>query len=595
MSDEVYGSERKKMNIVKIRKYEDCDAEFVYQAKRILYKKYVEECWGTWKEDEQEKRFQDFISKVKNDTWIIQLDSRDIGFYNGCNLEDGSYEIGNICILPEYQGKGIGTQVLKDILQEHKQQDVHIQCFKKNPVAKLYERLGFVLEGESEFHYKLIKRKDECRKSKLRNSFLAIILIMCTLVTPFTSYAEQKSDISDSIYEYRKEEQKTLDNIPEIGCKAAYVANPETGKVIYEKNAHEAMYPASTTKILTALVVLENCELTDKAVVSKHALELVPSDYTNAKLKVGEEHDIKTLLYALMLPSANEAANVLAEHVSGSVEAFVELCNKRAKELGCENLHFVNTNGMHDKNHYCTAYDLYLIAKECQKYEAFNEIVKTKSFTVPATNIYPKNDRKFENTNELLLPGKYYYSYCTGIKTGHTNDAGECLVASSSKDNLNLISVVLGGKKKNSKGLNERFYDTKQLLDFVYANYSTKEIVEKGHSVATIDVDKGTKETASLDLVVDTSISTIVPNDIDKNNISSSVSINENIVAPISQNQVLGQITYYADGLEYKVNLVASHQVDKIPYEKYNLIAACAISIVIIVITKLFMRGKKKK
>ena len=126
MSDEVSGSERKKMNIVKIRKYEDCDAEFVYQAKRILYKKYVEECWGTWKEDEQEKRFQDFISKVKNDTWIIQLDSKDIGFYNGCNLEDGSYEIGNICILPEYQGKGIGTHVLKDILQEHKQQGCYI-------------------------------------------------------------------------------------------------------------------------------------------------------------------------------------------------------------------------------------------------------------------------------------------------------------------------------------------------------------------------------------------------------------------------------------------------------------------------------------
>lgn len=220
-----------------------------------------------------------------------------------------------------------------------------------------------------------------------------------------------------------------------ICCKAAYVAEPNTGKVIYEKNAHEALYPASTTKILTALVTMENCRMTDTAVVSQHALDLVPSGYSNAKLQAGEEFTIRDLLYALLIPSANEAANVLAEHVSGSIEDFAALCNKRAKELGCETLHFVNPNGMHNEDHYCSAYDLYLIAKECRKNEIFNEIVKTKTYSLPSTKVYP-GTRTLKTTNEMLLPGTYYYSYCTGIKTGHTTPAGECLVASSEYNNI---------------------------------------------------------------------------------------------------------------------------------------------------------------
>jgi len=443
-----------------------------------------------------------------------------------------------------------------------------------------------------------MKEKNIAMKIKC---FLNIIIILVLLV-PITSYAEpdygtenNSINVQNLTFEYKQEEQKVLENIPEIGCKAAYVAEPSTGKVIYEKNAHEAMYPASTTKILTALVVLEKCQLTDKAVVSKRALDLVPSDYTNAKLRVGEEVDIKTLLCALLIPSANESANVLAEHVSGSVEAFVELCNNRAKELGCENLHFVNANGMHDENHYCSAYDLYLIAKECQKYDVFNEIVKTKKFTVPASDIYPKNDRTFENTNELLLSGKYYYSYCTGIKTGHTSQAGECLVASSSNNNLNLISVVLGGKEKNSKGLNERFYDTKKLLDFVYENYTINQIAERGKVVATINVENATQETASLDIITDGDIFTIVPNDINKDNITSSIELNENIVAPIEQNQVLGEITYYADGLIYKANIVASHPVEKIPFGKNDVIISAVFILLLIIFVKILIKGKKKK
>lgn len=131
--------------------------DFIYQVKKNAYKDYVEECWGSWVELEQQKYFENFINQVKDDTYIIQLNGKDIGFYNGLTLDDGSYEIGNICIIPDYQGKGIGTKVLKDIMELHKEQDLHIQYFKQNPVGSLYERLGFIPNGETDYHYQMIK------------------------------------------------------------------------------------------------------------------------------------------------------------------------------------------------------------------------------------------------------------------------------------------------------------------------------------------------------------------------------------------------------------------------------------------------------
>lgn len=138
--------------------------EFIYQTKKNAYKQYVEANWGTWNEDDQRRYYEHFIDAVADDAWIIQMNGKDIGFYNGLTLEDGSYEIGNICIIPEYQGKGIGTQVLKDIMELHKGQDLHIQYFKQNPVGKLYERLGFQPNGETEYHYQMFKPKEEVLK-----------------------------------------------------------------------------------------------------------------------------------------------------------------------------------------------------------------------------------------------------------------------------------------------------------------------------------------------------------------------------------------------------------------------------------------------
>ena len=147
------------MEKVVLEPYTEEYYEFVYEIKKNAYIKYVEECWGKWDEEAQREYYKKFIATYKDNAYIIKLDGRAIGFYNDETLEDGSYEIGNICIMPEYQKKGIGTNILKRKLEEHKNKDIKIQYFKTNPVGNLYERLGFVFLGKTEFHYQMIKYK----------------------------------------------------------------------------------------------------------------------------------------------------------------------------------------------------------------------------------------------------------------------------------------------------------------------------------------------------------------------------------------------------------------------------------------------------
>lgn len=143
-----------------LRKYTSSDYMFVYDVKKNAYKKYVEECWGSWIEDDQQKYFENFINQVKDNAYIIQYNNKNIGFYNGEILENGNYEVGNICIVSEYQGKGIGSKILKYMLEKYADSDIEIQYFKQNPVGELYERLGFEKSGATDFHYQMVKPKN---------------------------------------------------------------------------------------------------------------------------------------------------------------------------------------------------------------------------------------------------------------------------------------------------------------------------------------------------------------------------------------------------------------------------------------------------
>lgn len=378
-----------------------------------------------------------------------------------------------------------------------------------------------------------------------------------------------------------------------ITSEAALLVEVSTGKTIYEKNSTKRMYPASTTKILTAILVIENCNLTDTVTVSESALSNIPSGYVTCHLQVGEELSVNDLLYTLMVPSANDAAYVLAEHVGGSIDGFSDMMNNKAKEIGCTDTHFVNPNGIHDDNHYTTAYDLYLIANYAMKNETFRQIVSTTKCSLPATNKYSNTDRTFSTTNELLNKNSksYYYENTIGIKTGYTSQAGNCLVAESSKDGVEYISVVLNAGVTNS-GLNCRYTESKELFEYGYENYTFSKFKEKNSVIETIEIENATKKTKNLDLIIDADITAFHNKNIDLNSITPIINLNENIEAPITAGTPLGTVKYSIDGLEYDAKLLAGSDVEK---DLSIYIILLIIGIILLLISSCIMKKNKRK
>ncbi len=383
-------------------------------------------------------------------------------------------------------------------------------------------------------------------------------------------------------------------NPPELKSEAAIIFETSTGNVLYQKNATEKLYPASTTKILTAIITIENCNLDEIATVSKNAVDLVPSGYSNGGLIAGEKMSVKDLLYALMLNSANEAANVLAEHVSGNIDEFAKLMNEKANEIGCTNSHFTNTNGMHDENHYTTAADLALIADYCMKNETFREIVSTYTYPLPSTNKYSKNDRIMKNTNQLLNPlSKNYLSSAIGIKTGYTSQAGNCLIAAVEKDGIELISVTLKAGS-SSKESSYRFSDSKALLEYGLENFGFVKISAKDEVVDTIKIENATEETENLNIIVKEDITDFINTNLEIE--ETNIEINSKILAPVKKGDVLGSITYTAGEHTYTVDLIAENDViEKTYYEIYIAIGIGILIIIIIIITIIIKIRKKHK
>ena len=373
-----------------------------------------------------------------------------------------------------------------------------------------------------------------------------------------------------------------------VNAKAALIVETNTGKIIYEKDIYEQNYPASVTKILTGILTIENCELDDVATVSQTAISHIPTGYVIAPLYIGEQITIKDLLYALMLKSANDAAYVLAEHVGGSVDGFSEMMNKKAEELGCKNTHFVNPNGIHNQNHYTTAYDMYLISNYAMKNETFKEIVSAYEYTLSPTNKHPLKDRIMKNTNNFVNPKNVYYNkIIKGIKTGTTKQAGNCLITDSSENGLEFITVVLGAQTANSK-----FSETKKMINFAYDNYKLTEVHKKGDIIQNIEVKKATKKTKDLNLVISDDITAMANKKIKVDEIEPEIVLNEDIKAPIEQGQELGIIKYNVDGLEYEAKLLAETEVELKTYYVEILIGV-GIFIIILGIA-LIVRNKNK-
>lgn len=251
-----------------------------------------------------------------------------------------------------------------------------------------------------------------------------------------------------------------------INAPSALLMEKISGDILYQKEAFTPMYPASTVKIMTAIITIEHCSLDEPVTVSENAISTVPAGYTVSKIQAGEILSTRDLLYALLVPSGNDAANALAEHIAGNVPVFANMMNEKAKQLGCQNTFFTNPNGVHDANMHTTAYDLALIAKYAMDIEEFRTIVSTETYTLPSSNVYPLNDRVLNNSNHLInTASPHFYEYATGIKTGYTNPAQNCLVAGAKKDNIEFIAVILGSTFPNT-GDQAKFVDAKNLFEF---------------------------------------------------------------------------------------------------------------------------------
>lgn len=333
---------------------------------------------------------------------------------------------------------------------------------------------------------------------------------------------------------------------PAILSESAVLIDAGSGTILAQKNADKKMYPASLTKIMTAILALELGELTDVITVDDDTPFEI--DGSHIALEPGEILTLKDLLHALMLPSANDAASVIAKHYGGSLENFVKIMNQKAKELGAYSTNFTNPHGLHDTNHYSTAADLALITKYAMENDAFRKIVSTTKYEIQTTN---KKDepRYFTSLNKLLYNTSYnqiyvdgvyispYYEYANGAKTGYTPEAGNCLVATAKKDGTELIAVTM-------KGISlEMYQDSHNLFNYGFEEYESTTLVGKNTFIKNIRITNG--DSKEISVITENDLTALIQkNSFD--DIKSNVYIND-ITLPIEKNNVVGKIEYTLD------------------------------------------------
>lgn len=339
----------------------------------------------------------------------------------------------------------------------------------------------------------------------------------------------------------------------DIQAKSAILIDASSGKVIYEKNPHEKLAPASITKIMVLLLAMEALEsnkikLDDKVVISANASSMGGSQIY---LEEGEEQTVEDLIKSISLRSANDAAVALGEYIAGSEEIFIEMMNNKAKELGMENTNFKNITGLDEEGHYTSAYDVSIMSKELLKHKKIHQWL---TVWMSSVKVGKEKDvvQNLVNTNRLI----HDYKGANGIKTGFTRKAGYCLAASATRGNLTLISVVMGCKNSSI-----RFKESKKLLDYGFANYQSIPLAKKNIVVKKIPVQKGKIESAEV--IIEDDLSYLVKK-------GSSVDIKKEIIlpsyisAPISKNSKIGEIIYRVEEKEIgRVNLVVKEDINK--------------------------------
>lgn len=358
-------------------------------------------------------------------------------------------------------------------------------------------------------------------------------------------------------------------NLPEVDIQArsAILVHAQTDEILFGHNIHIRREPASLTKIMTVLLALEHGGL-DEVVTAEAGdfFDMIPAGST-ANIREGEEMTLRDLIYCAMLPSANEATNIIGRHVAGSIGAFVEMMNLRMAELGGENTNITNTHGLPDPDHYTTAYDVYLLMRECLNNPGFMEIANTEHIVLPPTNKTPEG-RALTTTNNLITRRRfpdYIYPFARGVKTGRTTNAGHCLVSTAERDGITLISVVLGASVDEETSLIRSFIETRDLFEWGFTNFTMKRILSRVEQLHGLPVIQG-RDHDRIFLIPERSVEALVPIYLNPEDIERRITIYEpeGVQAPVTAGAVLGEVRLTYQGHEYGViPLIANISVER--------------------------------
>lgn len=350
--------------------------------------------------------------------------------------------------------------------------------------------------------------------------------------------------------------------------KAAILYSLDTNEVMFEQNANEHKFPASLTKIMTAVVVIDEVQNLDEEIIVKDYFisSLSGTGLTMGNLKTGEKISVRVLLNLMMVCSSADAALALANHVVqghqlSDIDRFVDLMNAKAKELKMDGTNYTNVHGIHDENHYTTAMDLIRLCKYANNLPNFMDIVDQSRYTVPATNMNP--ERTITTTNLLIdSTTSRYYKYAKGIKTGFTTPAGRCLASTATKNGYNYMCVILGGDNTTRS----EFTDSKNLYEWAFNNFDYRVIAKNTDLITEIPVEMSW-ETDFVQLYPEKTVSAIIPSDLDASTIDKTkqIVLNEpTVYAPIKKGDILGYVIYNCAGKEVaRVNLIANDTVDR--------------------------------
>ena len=393
--------------------------------------------------------------------------------------------------------------------------------------------------------------------------FLPFLLAFTIALPSYSVFAEEENQAKETQTNETNETQAdetTANDTLSLAAETAVLIDAASGEILYDKDADKKMYPASITKLMTILLALENGKLTDEITFSHDAVYNIEPGSAHIAILEGETLTLEQVLRAIILRSANEASNGVAEYVDGSVEAFAKHMTERAKELGCTNTNFVNANGLFDENHYTTAHDMALIARELLKHEEYRSMMSETDYEIPPTNLQTET-RYLHGQHQMLNPNSiYYYKDAIGGKTGYTVEAGNTLVTYAERDGLTLIAVVM---KCNGA---EHYTDTAALFDYGFANYASVKIAAVSDYTSTVPVTETYNKKAvalgKVTIAPSEDVYYTLPKGTDASAVTVKTDIPEGVEGTVKKGQTLGTLQLSYNGKTQTVDLIAQNAVD---------------------------------